>query len=50
MTDRRPLLFVCFLNPFLCFFGKDYIAAKDALLILMIGQGICSAFERFRFI
>jgi O-antigen/teichoic acid export membrane protein len=27
----------------LCFFGKDYIAAKDALLILMIGQGICSA-------
>jgi O-antigen/teichoic acid export membrane protein len=28
----------------LYFFGKDYVAAKDALLILMIGQGICSAF------
>jgi hypothetical protein len=25
-------------------------SAKDALLILMIGQGICSAFQAFRFI
>jgi O-antigen/teichoic acid export membrane protein len=28
----------------LSFFGNQYIAAKQAFLILIIGQGICSAF------
>ncbi|PKB16750.1 polysaccharide biosynthesis C-terminal domain-containing protein [Flavobacterium sp. 5] len=39
------VLIICFFPAvFLGFFGKDYIAAKDALLILIMGQGICSAF------
>ncbi|MFE3868378.1 MATE family efflux transporter [Flavobacterium sp. LS2P90] len=38
-------LLTCFFSEYILgFFGKDYVAAKDALLILMIGQGICSAF------
>lgn len=38
-------LLICFFSEYILgFFGKDYIAAKDALLILVIGQGICSAF------
>lgn len=38
-------LSICFFSEYILdFFGKDYVAAKDALLILMIGQGICSAF------
>ena len=38
-------LFLClFADPILGFFGKEYVLAKDALLILTIGQVICSAF------
>lgn len=38
-------LVICFFSDFfLGVFGKGYLAAKDALVILMIGQGICSAF------
>jgi O-antigen/teichoic acid export membrane protein len=36
---------ICFFPEYiLVFFGKGYVAAKSALLILIIGQGICSAF------
>jgi O-antigen/teichoic acid export membrane protein len=36
---------ICFFPEFILgFFGKEYIAAKNALLILIIGQGVCSAF------
>jgi O-antigen/teichoic acid export membrane protein len=39
------VLLICFFPEFILgFFGKGYVAAKDALLILIIGQGICSAF------
>ncbi|CAN1493491.1 RfbX Membrane protein involved in the export of O-antigen and teichoic acid [Flavobacteriaceae bacterium] len=39
------VLLICFFSEFILgFFGKGYVAAKDALLILIIGQGICSAF------
>ncbi|WP_281227381.1 MATE family efflux transporter [Flavobacterium aquiphilum] len=39
------VLVICFFPEYvLGFFGKGYLAAKRALLILMIGQGICSAF------
>jgi O-antigen/teichoic acid export membrane protein len=39
------VLIICFFPQYLLgFFGKEYVAAKDALLILIIGQGICSAF------
>lgn len=44
LTLPITLLTSFFSEYILGFFGKDYIAAKDALLILMIGQGICSAF------
>ncbi|MFE3848369.1 polysaccharide biosynthesis C-terminal domain-containing protein [Flavobacterium sp. LB3P45] len=44
LTLPITLLTSFFSECILGFFGKDYIAAKDALLILMIGQGICSAF------
>ncbi|UQD55567.1 MATE family efflux transporter [Flavobacterium sp. K5-23] len=38
-------LIVCFFSEeILGFFGKEYIAAQQALIILMIGQVICSAF------
>ena len=38
---------VCFCllsRPLLSLFGQDYLCARDPLLILMIGQGICSLF------
>jgi O-antigen/teichoic acid export membrane protein len=39
------VLIICFFSEFILgFFGKEYVAAKDALLILIVGQGICSAF------
>lgn len=39
------VLVVClFAENILGFFGKNYIEAKPALLVLMIGQGICSLF------
>lgn len=38
-------LMICFFPEYILgFFGKGYVAAKNALLILIIGQGICSAF------
>lgn len=38
-------LIICFFPEYILgFFGKGYVAAKNALLILIIGQGICSAF------
>ena len=38
-------LLVCFFPAFiLSFFGQEYIAAKGALVILIIGQGACSIF------
>jgi O-antigen/teichoic acid export membrane protein len=41
-----PAVFLICMFPeyILGLFGKDYIVAKEALLILIIGQGICSAF------
>jgi O-antigen/teichoic acid export membrane protein len=44
LTLPATLVICLFSESFLGFFGADYIAAKDALLILMIGQGLCSAF------
>lgn len=44
LTLPATLVICLFSESFLGFFGADYVAAKDALLILMIGQGICSAF------
>jgi O-antigen/teichoic acid export membrane protein len=39
------MVLICIFSEYiLYFFGKDYVAAKDALLVLMLGQGICSAF------
>ena len=39
------VLIICFFPEYILgFFGKGYIAAKEALLILIIGQGLCSAF------
>lgn len=39
------VLIICFFPEYILgFFGRGYVAAKDALLILIIGQGICSAF------
>jgi O-antigen/teichoic acid export membrane protein len=39
------VVIICIFPEFILgFFGKEYVAAKDALLILIIGQGICSAF------
>jgi O-antigen/teichoic acid export membrane protein len=37
-------LFICFADAILGFFGKEYVLAKDALLILTIGQAVCSIF------
>lgn len=38
-------LLVCFFPTFiLSFFGQEYTAAKGALVILIIGQGVCSIF------
>ncbi|AOW08703.1 MATE family efflux transporter [Flavobacterium gilvum] len=41
-----PLTVLIFIAPvhLLSFFGKGYVNAKEALLILIVGQGICSAF------
>lgn len=38
------VLLSIFSEPILSFFGEGYVAAKQAFLILIIGQGICSAF------
>lgn len=38
-------VFFCLLSgPLLSFFGQKYLIAREPLLILMIGQGICSFF------
>lgn len=38
-------LFICFFaDSILGFFGKEYVLAKDSLLILTIGQAVCSTF------
>ncbi|MFV5690799.1 MATE family efflux transporter [Flavobacterium sp. LT1R49] len=44
LTLPTALLICIFSEYILQFFGKEYIVARNALLILMIGQGICSAF------
>ncbi|MFV8324754.1 MATE family efflux transporter [Flavobacterium sp. ZS1P14] len=44
LTLPATVLIGVFSEYILSFFGKDYVAAKDALLILIVGQGICSAF------
>ncbi|OOG70150.1 MATE family efflux transporter [Flavobacterium sp. A45] len=44
LTFPAMLIIFSFPEYILGFFGKGYTAAKDALLILIIGQGICSAF------
>jgi len=38
------ILLSVFSDYILSFFGEGYIAAKEAFLILIIGQGVCSAF------
>jgi O-antigen/teichoic acid export membrane protein len=38
------VLLSIFSGHILSLFGEEYIAAKQAFLILIIGQGICSAF------
>lgn len=39
------IVIICFFAEYiLSFFGHQYIVAKEAFLILIIGQGICSAF------
>lgn len=39
------VLFFCFFSTqILSFFGKKYLVAKEPLIILMLGQGICSFF------
>ena len=38
------ILLSIFSDYILSFFGEGYIAAKQAFLILIIGQGVCSAF------
>jgi O-antigen/teichoic acid export membrane protein len=39
------VVIICIFPEFILgFFGKEYVAAKDALLILIVGQGICSTF------
>jgi len=44
LTFPIALLVCLFPEYILSFFGNGYVEAKDALLILIIGQGICSAF------
>lgn len=44
LTFPAALMICLFPEYILVFFGKGYVAAKDALIILIIGQGICSAF------
>jgi len=43
-TIPIALLISFFSKQILCFFGNEYINASNALIILMIGQGISSAF------
>ncbi|WP_348800194.1 MATE family efflux transporter [Flavobacterium adhaerens] len=39
------IVILCVFSEYvLSFFGSQYVVAKDAFLILIIGQGICSAF------
>lgn len=39
------ILVICIFSEYiLSFFGHQYVAAKEAFLILVIGQGVCSAF------
>lgn len=44
LTLPVTLLMCLFSESILGFFGHDYVAAKGALVVLMIGQGVCSAF------
>lgn len=45
MISIPTVLFFClFSTTILSFFGSQYLVAKEPLLILMIGQGICSYF------
>lgn len=44
LTLPITILICLFSENILGFFGKDYVAAREALLILMVGQGICSLF------
>lgn len=44
LTLPVTILICMFSEDILGFFGGDYVAAREALLILMIGQGICSVF------
>ena len=45
MISIPTVLFFCFFSTqILGFFGKKYLVAKEPLIILMIGQGICSFF------
>lgn len=44
LTFPAVVLICLFSEYILSFFGSDYLAAKEALLILILGQGICSVF------
>jgi O-antigen/teichoic acid export membrane protein len=44
LTLPATILVAFFSQYILSFFGKDYVAAQEALLILIVGQGICAAF------
>ncbi|MDR6845023.1 MATE family efflux transporter [Flavobacterium granuli] len=44
ITLPAVLIICAFSEYILVFFGKEYVVARDALLILIVGQGICSAF------
>ena len=44
LTFPIALMICLFPEYILGFFGKEYVASKDALIIVIIGQGICSAF------
>lgn len=44
ITFPTVVLISIFSDYILSFFGHQYIVAKEAFLILIIGQGICSAF------
>lgn len=44
LTFPLVVFIVIFSENILRFFGNDYVSAQQALLILIIGQGICSAF------
>ena len=44
LTLPAVVVLCVFSEYILSLFGNDYLVAKDALLILIIGQGICSVF------